>query len=152
MKPSRALRSPTTCLAAITGLTAATLVATSGVAQSSNSIAGRWRTDDGNAIIEVAPCSGNRAAWCGRISRITNAAATGAVDRNNPDASLRTRPLVGVPVLSNLTPSGQRYTGRGYSPEEGRNFNATVHLENGRLNVRGCVAVFCRTVVWSRAN
>lgn len=138
--------------AAMTGLTAATLVATSGVAQSSNSIGGRWRTDDGNAIIEVAPCSGNRTAWCGRISRITNAAATGAVDSNNPDSSLRTRPLVGVPVLTNLTASGRRYTGRGYSPEEGRNFNATVHLENGRLNVRGCVAVFCRTVVWSRAS
>lgn len=127
------------------------LAATSGTAQSGNGIAGRWRTDDGNAIILVAPCAGNARQYCGRITQMTNPALARATDTNNPEETLRSRPLVGVPVLTGLTPSGQRYTGRGYSPEEGRNFNATVHVENGRLNVRGCVAVFCRTVVWTRA-
>lgn len=90
---------------------------------------------------------------CGRISRFLVAEpAGGARDGNNPDRSLRTRPLMGVAVLTNLAREGNAWTGRGYSPEEGRNFNATVRVENGRLNVRGCVAVFCRTVVWTRAS
>lgn len=129
----------------------AALLSTSGFAQSGAGIAGRWQTDNGNAIILVAPCPGNNRHYCGRITQMTNPALARATDTNNPDAALRSRPLVGVPVLSNLVRSGQRYTGSGYSPEEGRNFNATVHVENGRLNIRGCVAIFCRTVVWTRA-
>lgn len=122
-------------------------------AQQSGSIAGRWRTDDGKAVITVAPCATGSATLCGRISRFLVAEpAGGARDGNNPDRSLRARPLMGVQVLSNLSRNGDRWTGRGYSPEEGRNFNATVRVENGRLNVRGCVAVFCRTVVWTRAS
>lgn len=60
---------------------------------------------------------------------------------------------MGVQVLSGLTRSGNsaQWTGRGYSPEEGRNFNATVTANGNRLNVRGCVAIFCRTVVWTRS-
>lgn len=122
-------------------------------AQDSGSIAGRWRTDDGRAVITIAPCSSGGATLCGRITRFLVAEpAGGARDTNNPDRSLRSRPLMGVQVLSNLSREGQRWTGRGYSPEEGRHFNATVRVENGRLNVRGCVAVFCRTVAWTRAN
>lgn len=122
-------------------------------AQDSGSIAGRWRTDDGKAVITIAPCSSGGATLCGRITRFLVAEpAGGARDTNNPDRSLRSRPLMGVQVLSNLSREGQRWTGRGYSPEEGRHFNATVRVENGRLNVRGCVAVFCRTVVWTRAS
>ncbi len=122
-------------------------------AQQGGSIAGRWRTDDGKAVITVAPCSAGGSTLCGRISRFLVAEpAGGARDGNNPDRNLRTRPLMGVAVLTNLAREGNSWTGRGYSPEEGRNFNATVRVENGRLNVRGCVAVFCRTVVWTRAS
>lgn len=122
-------------------------------AQQGGSIAGRWRTDDGKAVIAVAPCTAGATTLCGRITRFLVAEpAGGARDGNNPDRSLRTRPLMGVQVLSNLSREGNAWTGRGYSPEEGRNFNATVWVENGRLNVRGCVAVFCRTVVWTRAS
>ncbi len=118
-----------------------------------NSIAGRWRTDDGKAVITIAPCSNGSAALCGRISRIlVDEPAGGARDTNNPNASLRERPLVGVQVFTNLTREGERWTGRGYSPEEGRHFNATVRVESGRLNVRGCVSLFCRTMVWARAS
>ena len=121
-------------------------------AQQGSSIAGRWRTDDGKAVITVAPCTTGGAALCGRISRfLVPEPAGGARDGNNPDRALRSRSLMGVQVLSNLARDGQRWTGRGYSPEEGRHFNATVRVEGGQLNVRGCVAVFCRTVVWTRA-
>ena len=121
-------------------------------AQQGSSIAGRWRTDDGKAVITIAPCTTGGAALCGRISRfLVPEPAGGARDGNNPDRTLRSRSLMGVQVLSNLARDGQRWTGRGYSPEEGRHFNATVRVEGGQLNVRGCVAVFCRTVVWTRA-
>lgn len=140
-------------------LSTALIAAAAGVALAapagaqSSSIAGRWRTDDGKAVITIAPCSNGSTTLCGRISRfLVPEPAGGARDTNNPNTSLRERPLMGVQVLSNLTREGNSWSGRGYSPEEGRNFNATVRVEDGRLNVRGCVAVFCRTVVWTRAS
>ncbi|MFM6854125.1 MAG: DUF2147 domain-containing protein [Sphingopyxis sp.] len=121
--------------------------------QSATDIAGRWLTNDGKAIITIAPC-GNGPAHCGRITRLTGAQpAGGARDGNNPDAALRTRPVIGITVLSNLNRSGTQWTGRGYSPEEGRNFTATVSATGGNgLRVRGCVSVFCRTLDWTRTN
>jgi uncharacterized protein (DUF2147 family) len=133
-------------------IAAAAGVALAAPVSADNSIAGRWRTDDGKAVITIAPCANGSAALCGRVSRILVAEPSGgARDTNNPNASLRERPLVGVQVFTNLTREGDRWTGRGYSPEEGRHFNATVRLESGRLNVRGCVSLFCRTMVWARA-
>ncbi len=116
-------------------------------------IAGNWRTDDGKAVITVAPCRAGGATYCGRITRFLVAEpAGGALDSNNPNRELRTRPLLGGQVRSNLAMSGTAWSGRGYSPEEGRNFNVTATpLPAGRLRIRGCVAVFCRTVVWTRA-
>ena len=120
------------------------------LAQGSASPAGQWRTDDGQAIVTVAACGQGR--MCGRISRILAAQpAGGARDRNNPDASLRSRPLLGVEVLSGLTRSGNAWSGRAYSPQEGRTVDATVTPDGNRLSIRGCVAIFCRTVVWTRA-
>jgi uncharacterized protein (DUF2147 family) len=122
-------------------------------AQQGTMIAGRWRTDDGKAVIAIVPCANGSTQLCGRISSfLVPEPAGGARDTNNPNRALRARPLLGVAVLTNLTRDGNAWTGRGYSPEEGRNFNATVRVDGGRLNVRGCVAVFCRTVVWTRAS
>jgi uncharacterized protein (DUF2147 family) len=132
----------------------AALLLTSGASGQSGaaSIAGNWRTDDGKAIIAVGPCSAGSATMCGRISRFLVAEpAGGARDGNNPNRALRNRPLLGVQILSGLTWSDGAWRGQGYSPEEGRNFNATVRTEGGRLSLRGCVAVFCRTVAWTRA-
>lgn len=112
-------------------------------------IAGRWQTDDGKAIVEVAPC-GN--ALCAKIARFLVAQpAGGARDGKNPDKALRTRPLLGLPILSGLRADGNAWTGKGYSPEEGRNFKATVTTSGNKLNLKGCVAVFCRNVAWTRA-
>lgn len=114
-------------------------------------IAGMWRTDDGRAVITIAPCAAGATTLCGRISRFLVAEpAGGARDTNNPNRALRTRPLMGVQVLTALSYRDGAWRGAGYSPEEGRTFNATVRSQNGRLSVRGCVALFCRTVEWTR--
>jgi uncharacterized protein (DUF2147 family) len=117
-------------------------------------IAGRWLTSTNDAIITIAPCPTRSTAMCGRITRMLIPEPTGGIrDGNNPNRALRNRPVVGIEVFSNLVPDEGAWAGRGYSPEEGRNFNATLTpLTGGRLRVRGCVAVFCRTMVWARAS
>lgn len=111
-------------------------------------ITGHWATDDGKAVIEVAPCG---ASLCGKIQRfLIPEPRGGAVDSKNPDKAKRNRNLLGVLVLWNLAADGDAWKGQGYSPEEGRHFNATVSADGGKLRVRGCVTLFCRTVVWTR--
>lgn len=118
---------------------------------SANAIAGNWRTDDARAVITIAPCSAGASTLCGRISRfLVPEPAGGARDTNNPDRALRSRSLMGIQVLSGLSFRDGAWRGRGYSPEEGRTFDVTVRPNGSHLNVRGCVAVFCRTVVWAR--
>lgn len=133
---------------ALIALPAGLLVTLVSAAAAPTSITGRWQTDDGKAIVAVAPCGG---AMCARIERfLVPEPRGGARDDKNPDKALRTRPLLGVQILSNLKADGKAWKGRGYSPEEGRNFNATVTADGNKLNVRGCVTIICRTVVWTR--
>ena len=121
-------------------------------AQAAPAIAGKWITDDRTAVVLVAPCTPGATTLCGWLNRfLVPEPASGFLDTKNPDKALRSRKLLGVPLLTGLKADGGRWTGRGYSPKEGRNFNAKVTIENGKLNLRGCVSIICRTVVWTRA-
>ena len=112
-------------------------------------IAGNWKTDDGRAIVAVAPCPGG---LCATISRfLVPEPQGGARDAKNPDAKLRNRRLLGSNVLWDLKPAGKAWSGSGYSARDGRTFNATVSSDGGKLKLKGCVMVFCKTVVWTRA-
>ena len=155
MTAAAATRMTAAAATMMTAAAAAILTATA-VAQTTppatGAIAGTWRTDDNRAIITIAPCASGGGQMCGRISRfLVPEPAGGARDGNNPNRALRSRPLMGVQILSGLSRDGTRWTGSGYSPEEGRNFRATVTPNGNRLTVRGCVAIFCRSVEWTRA-
>ena len=120
-------------------------------AADSSAIAGKWKTDDATAIILIAPCTPGAATYCGWINHfLVPEQAGGARDDKNPDKAQRSRKLLGVPILIGLKPDGNKWTGRGYSPKEGRNFNAKVTVDGSKLNLRGCVTIICRTVVWTR--
>ena len=115
-------------------------------------IAGNWKTDDGRAIVTVAPCTTNGRGLCATISRFLFAEPAGGVrDARNPDPKLRTRRVLGSNVLWDLKPAGTTWRGTCYSARDGRTFNATVSGDGGQLKLKGCVMVFCKTVVWTRA-
>jgi len=112
------------------------------------SIAGEWKTDDGSAIIRVGPCG---KAICGTIARVLDPAAP-AKDINNPDKALRSRTLVGTPVLSGFTRKGAGWEGgTAYDPKAGRSYKSRLALSDARtLDVTGCILFLCRTKHWSR--
>ncbi|MDN3645915.1 DUF2147 domain-containing protein [Pontixanthobacter aestiaquae] len=113
------------------------------------SIAGNWKTDDGKSVIQFYKCG---SSMCGKISKFLVAEPKGgARDTENPDKAKRDRKLLGLPIFWSLKPGGERFKGQGYSPEDGRYFNAQVWRSGSILKVRGCVAVFCKTVNFTRA-
>ena len=119
-------------------------------ANAAQPVAGRWLTEDGAAIVTLAPCG---AATCGRITRVIKGPPSGpAVDRNNPDPKLRTRPIEGLTILSGFTDKGDDWRGRIYDPKSGRTYKSVLKREpDGRLNVKGCIAFLCRTQRWTAA-
>lgn len=114
------------------------------------SIAGHWLTPDGTAVIAVGPCGTN---FCGRIVRVIKGPPSGpAVDARNPDPKLRSRPLVGVPILTALVPDGEKWTGQVYDPKSGRTYRAIVARDGAKLKVQGCISFICKTMLWTQAD
>lgn len=67
------------------------------------------------------------------------------------------KPFVGIVTLWNLKPQGDGTWGggNGYKPSDDRKFTAkSVKLIDGgkKLEVKGCVAFFCKTATWVRVD
>jgi uncharacterized protein (DUF2147 family) len=113
-------------------------------------IAGRWLTADGGAVVAIGDCGG---AICGRVVKVIKGPPAGKpwVDSLNPDPKLKTRPLLGLPILTEMSSSGDGWKGKIYDPKSGKTYRALVARDGANLKVQGCIAIFCQTMVWTRA-
>lgn len=129
-------------------LTLAALAAPTVAAAAPAPIAGRWATDDGKAIVDIAPCG---TKMCGRIHRLLIAEPPGGQrDGRNPDKAKRNRKVEGLGIYWDLAADGDAWKGQGYSPEDGRYYKAHLRVSGNKLTMKGCVTIFCRTVTWTR--
>lgn len=116
-------------------------------------LAGVWLTAGGESQIEIAPCG---YAYCGRILADLKPAdpqSPQEKDVNNPDPTLRDRPIVGITILTGLKPGGDANVWEGsiYNPEDGGTYDVTLTLKGDKLKVEGCMAyVLCDSQTWSR--
>jgi len=116
---------------------------------------GTWLTEGGASRVKVVDCGG---ALCATIIWLKepNDPETGRpkVDKNNADASKRSRPIVGIQIVSSLKPAGaNKWSGQIYNPEDGKTYNANVTLQGAStLAVQGCIlgGVICKTNTWTR--
>lgn len=102
------------------------------IAQTGNPV-GFWRTEDGAAVIEVAPCG---EALCGRIASLSDRSVQR--DNRNRDPAKRTRPLCGVPILGGFVAAGQARWRNGwiYDPESGETYRgASLTLAGDTLEI-----------------
>lgn len=121
-----------------------------------DAIVGVWESGSGKARINIIR-SGN--FFYGRIVWLKepNDPATGKpkVDKNNPDESKRTTPLLGYRMLSGFEFKGNNLWEDGtiYDPESGSTYNCKISLEDkNTMNIRGFIGIsaFGRTDVWKR--
>ncbi|WP_315760218.1 DUF2147 domain-containing protein [Sphingomonas sp. Y38-1Y] len=117
-------------------------------AHAADPVAGRWLTEGGQAIVAIRPCGAN---LCGAIERVvkpTPGAPT--TDAKNPNPALRSRPYVGLTILSNFKDAGSDWRGQIYDPKSGKTYRSMLKAAGNNLEVKGCVAVFCRSQTWTR--
>lgn len=62
------------------------------------------------------------------------------------------KPIVGLVIVKDLSPSGDRYKGGTIlDPEDGKVYKAELWTEDGNLKVRGYLGVFYKTQTWIKA-
>lgn len=117
-------------------------------------VIGKWKLEDGTAIVEVYK-SGD--AYNGKIVWLadpTEADGSPAVDNNNPDPKLRSRQLIGLNMLSDLKKTDKEYSGgKIYDPGNGKTYNCSMKVDGDVLKVRGSLdkrGLVGRTMDWFR--
>lgn len=123
-------------------------------AASAQDVIGKWKLEDGSAIVEVYQ-EGNvyngKIVW---LKNPTEADGTPAVDSNNPDKSLRKRQILGLNMLHGLKKDGEKYAGgKIYDPGNGKTYNCSMKVEGDVLRVRGSLdakGLLGRTMDWFR--
>jgi uncharacterized protein (DUF2147 family) len=117
---------------------------------------GTWYTGDKESQVRIVNCGG---ALCGNLVWLKepNDPATGRpkTDKHNADASKQGRPLLGVPIVLGMKPSGQgQWSGNVYNASDGKTYSGSFTLTGpNSADLKGCVlSVLCKSQTWTRAN
>jgi uncharacterized protein (DUF2147 family) len=109
---------------------------------------GDWRVADGVANIRVAECNGNM--W----GAVSWEKTPGGHDFHNQDASKRSRPTLGMPILIDMKkkPGVDQWEGQVYNGKDGQFYNSTIKpVGSDQLEIQGCVLGFlCGGETWTR--
>ena len=135
-------------LAAATALAAA--IASPALAD--DPVEGLWLVQAGTAKVKVAPCASDKTKMCGQVAWLKT---TGAKDANNPDASLRSRPILGMLMIRDFKSAGPgKWTGGKINdPNSGKTYGSKMSANpDGTLKVEGCVAVVCQAQTWKKTS
>lgn len=131
-------------------------------ADDADAVLGQWLTADGKAKVEVVK---HGDSYDGSIVWLKepnypadDKQGMGGklkVDRENPDKSLQSRPIIGLPLISGFKYAGDNVwtDGHIYDPESGKLYSCKMTLMmDGSLKVRGYVGIslFGRTEIWTR--
>jgi uncharacterized protein (DUF2147 family) len=131
---------------------------------SSDDILGIWNNEENDARIEIYRCENK---YCGRIvwiSKPVYSAAEGKSrvgqprrDDRNPTPNLRSRPIIGLQILSDLEYKGNGSWdgGKLYDPKSGNTYSGKMTMvSRNKLKLRGyrIFSIFGRSSVWTRAD
>lgn len=117
-----------------------------------DSIDGLWTTADRSGQVRIGDCGASR---CGKLARFLVPPPQGPDQRdvNNPDRSLRSRRIMGLPILTGFKADGAVWRGTIYDPKSGKSYRSILRRKDAAtLEVKGCIGPFCQTQLWRRAD
>ena len=124
-----------------------------------NTLKGVWQTarmgdENRTAHVEIYDCDDK---LCGKIVALEEPldpeTKRPKLDKENPEESLRDRPILGVKMLEGFIKEDDHtyVDGTIYSPRTGKTYESKIHLnKEGVLEVTGYVFFFSRTQKWRR--
>ena len=127
---------------------AAGIMGLAGAAHANDAATGIWRLDNGRVTVRVTPCGDNLCGTVVALKKPRDDKGRPRLDKENPNKALRSRPVIGLTILSNMKPEGDgRWNGTIYNPDDGNTYRSRMKLQNGNtMRVEGCIAVFCKAM------
>ena len=116
-------------------------------AQTADDAFGIWRHPENGSHVETYKCG---ADLCAKIVKVTDGQKT---DDKNPDAAKRSRPVVGLMIMSQAKKTGDNaWSGTLYNRADGGNYSGKITVKSkDTIDLAGCTAVvLCKTVTWTR--
>lgn len=158
---NRQMAEHTTALARPMRILAAAALAAGLLAPASAAAAdatGTWLRATGTSRIKITRCGGD--ALCGSISWLkdpTGPDGKPRTDDQNPDAGRRTRPLLGLPIVLNMKPTGKpdQWKGEVYKADEGKTYTGFLSaIDAQHLKLEGCVmgGMICKAETLKRVD
>jgi uncharacterized protein (DUF2147 family) len=121
-----------------------------------DAILGNWLTDDGASKVEVKATKSvdGSSVYDGKVVWLKEPLRDGRPlrDTNNADAAQRSRPILGLTVLSGFKAMGSGYGGGSiYSPRAGKAYPAELAITaDGRLELKVKAGLLSKTDYWTR--
>jgi uncharacterized protein (DUF2147 family) len=118
-------------------------------------IHGIWWTDKNKGRVQIANCAPPKQGLCGTIiwiSEPNDAQGKPQTDKANKNASLRNRPIIGLPLFEQWREAGaNKWKGSVYDPEEGTVYDdLDITMTGDKLTLKGCIAFLCDSETWNR--
>jgi uncharacterized protein (DUF2147 family) len=118
---------------------------------------GTWLTGDKKGKVHIVNCGG---AICGTLVWLAepNDPETHRpkTDSHNSNASLQSRPLLGIPIVLNMKPDGgDKWEGKVYNAEDGGTYTGSFAMSGpNTAELKGCVmgGLICKGQTWTRAH
>lgn len=116
---------------------------------------GTWYTADNDSQVRIVNCGG---ALCGNLvwlkTPIDPDTGKPKLDKHNADTSKQSRPLIGVPIVLAMKPSGPNvWSGNVYNASDGKTYTGSFTLTgDNTADLKGCVmTILCKSQTWTRA-
>jgi len=119
---------------------------------------GTWLTGDKKGKVHIVNCGG---AICGNLvwlqEPIDPETNKPKLDKNNADASKKTRPLIGAPIVLSMKPNGDgsSWQGQVYNAEDGSTYSGSFTMTSATsAQLKGCVmgGLICKSSTWTKTN
>jgi uncharacterized protein (DUF2147 family) len=116
--------------------------------------AGLWLSADGDVKMKVAKCGEAICSSIVWLKEPNDAGGKPKVDQNNADTSKRGRPIIGSGIILAMKPDGaDKWSGQVYNAEDGKTYSGSFALSGAtKAELKGCVAIICKSKTWTRTN
>lgn len=140
------------CAAAV--LIVATSLAFGSVVSAKADVVGKWRLNSGKITVRLDFCGGkNICATIVGMAKPLNKAGLPKTDKDNPNPALRSRPIIGLEVVSGMEPDGDnRWKGSIYNADDGSTYSATAAMAGNQLTIKACAlaGLACKKLRFAR--
>lgn len=114
-------------------------------------VTGKWLTGDQEAVVEMFKTGDRLTGKIVWLKQPNDEKGKPLIDKENPDHSRQSRPLLGLIIIEDLSfKNGKWQGGHIYDPSEGKTYNCSVWLDNNTLKVRGYWGMLYQTESWTR--